>query len=151
MAPMTHIALNSPLGPLSVFEESGALVALEWGRAAGGKETSLLIEARRQLKAYFDGRLKVFDVAVRPHGTFFQKSVWALMAKIPYGAVRSYGDLAGDLKSGPRAVGGACGRNPIPIIIPCHRVVGSGGIGGYTGAGGIGTKGTLLRLEGAVF
>lgn len=157
---MAHITINSPLGPLCLFEESGAIVALEWGRAAGGEEVpalknpaliQLLIDARGQLEAYFDGSLKKFDLPVRPPGTPFQKSVWALMARIPYGAVRSYGDLAGDLGSGPRAIGGACGRNPVPIIIPCHRVVGKGGrLGGYTGAHGTETKDALLRLEGAV-
>ena len=147
---MAHIRLNSPLGPLTVFEETGAVVALEWGRAAAGPETPLLIEARKQLDAYFDGRLTRFDLPLRPAGTAFQKSVWTLMAEIPFGAVRTYGDLAVDLGSGPRAVGGACGRNPIPIVIPCHRVVGGGGLGGYTGLGGIDTKGALLRLEGAV-
>ena len=148
---MAHIRLNSPLGPLTVFEETGAVVALEWGRAAKGSETPLLAEARKQLDAYFDGRLTRFDLPLRPAGTAFQKSVWTLMAEIPHGAVRTYGDLAGDLGSGPRAVGGACGRNPIPIVIPCHRVVGGGGgMGGYSGLGGVDTKGALLRLEGAV-
>lgn len=148
---MAHIRLNSPLGPLTVFEAAGAVVALEWGRAAEGAETLLLTEARQQLDAYFDGRLTRFDLPLRPAGTAFQKSVWALMVEIPFGAVRAYGDLAGDLGSAPRAVGGACGRNPIPIVIPCHRVVGAGGgLGGYSGPGGVDTKAALLRLEGAV-
>lgn len=148
---MAHIHFNSPLGPLTVFEETGAVVALEWGRAAEGDGTPLLSEARQQLGAYFDGRLKQFDLPLQPVGTAFQKSVWSMMAKIPFGAVRTYGDLAGDLGSAPRAVGGACGRNPIPIVIPCHRVIAAGGrMGGYTGLGGIDTKGALLRLEGAV-
>ncbi len=147
---MAHIRLDSPLGPLTVFEETGAVVVIEWGRAAEGSETPLLAEARQQLDAYFDGRLTRFDLPLRPAGTAFQKSVWKLMAEIPHGAVRTYGDLAVDLGSAPRAVGGACGRNPIPIVIPCHRVVGTGGLGGYTGLGGVDTKAALLRLEGAV-
>lgn len=147
---MAHIRLDSPLGPLTVFEEMGAVVALEWGSAAEGSETPLLTKARNQLDAYFDGRLTRFDLPLRPAGTAFQKSVWKLMDEIPFGAVRTYGDLAVDLGSAPRAVGGACGRNPIPIIIPCHRVVGTGGLGGYTGLGRVDTKGALLRLEGAV-
>ena len=147
---MAHIRLNSPLGPLTVFEEAGVVVVLEFGRAAEGSETPLLTEARKQLDAYFDRRLTRFDLPLRPAGTVFQKSVWTLMARIPHGAVRTYGDLAVDLGSAPRAVGGACGRNPIPIVIPCHRVVGGGGLGGYSGLGGVETKAALLRLEGAV-
>jgi len=72
------------------------------------------------------------------------------MQKIPYGETRCYGDLASDIGSAPRAVGGACGRNPIPIVIPCHRVLGKAGLGGYSGSGGLETKQTLLALEGAL-
>ena len=84
-----------------------------------------------------------------PHGTAFQRQVWASMAAIPHGKVRTYGDLARELETGPRALGTACGRNPIPIIIPCHRVLGTNGsLGGYSGMDGIDTKRALLKLEG---
>lgn len=140
--------MNSPFGPLTLFEEEGRLVALEWGRTSANRSSPLLTMARDQLNAYFDGRLKTFTLPLKPSGTGFQHSVWALMREIPYGASRTYGDLAKALGSAPRAVGGACGRNPLPIIIPCHRVIGAGGkMTGYSGGGGIETKLALLRLE----
>ncbi len=149
---MPHINLNSAFGSLSIFEEAGALVAVEWGRAGKGEgETPLLVEARKQMCAYFTGRLKKFDLPLAAKGTDFQIAAWRAMGLIPYGMVRTYSDIAQDLASGPRAVGTACGRNSLPIIVPCHRVVGRRGhLGGYTGGGGILTKEALLRLEGAL-
>lgn len=145
---MAHLSLNSPLGPLTLFEEQGSLIALEWARAPNGGSSDLLTEARDQLNAYFDGRLKRFDLPLKPSGTPFQRSVWALMSKVPYGRTRTYGDVALALESAPRAVGGACGRNPIPIIIPCHRIIGANGrMTGYSGAGGVDAKQALLSLE----
>lgn len=145
---MQYISIKSPFGSLTVFAENNALVALDWGHADGGESSALLDEASSQLAAYFDGRLEAFSLPLKPHGTDFQKSVWRLMEEIPIGYTRSYSDLADDLNSGPRAVGTACGRNPVPVIIPCHRVIGIGGaLGGYTGAGGVDTKRALLELE----
>ncbi len=149
---MPHLSLNSPLGPLTVFEDRGAVVAVEWGRAGRpDPSSSLLEEASRQLDVYFDGRLKAFDLPLNPAGSAFQRAVWGQMRRIPYGRTRTYGDIADALMSAPRAVGGACGRNPIPIIIPCHRVVGADGrMGGYSGGAGIETKIQLLKLEGCL-
>ncbi|MCH7935839.1 MAG: methylated-DNA--[protein]-cysteine S-methyltransferase [Proteobacteria bacterium] len=149
---MPHLSLNSPLGPLTVFEDHGAVVAVEWGRAGRSDPSSpLLEEARRQLDTYFDGRLKVFDLSLHPPGSAFQRAVWGQMLRIPYGRTRTYGDIADALMSAPRAVGGACGCNPIPIIVPCHRVVGADGrMTGYSGGQGIETKIQLLRLEGCL-
>lgn len=141
--------MTGPLGLLTIVEDRGAIVALEWGRAGGGGSTPLLEEARAQLDAYFDGRLKAFDLPLAPIGSAFQRAVWDEMWRIPYGQTRTYGDVAARLKSAPRAVGGACGRNPIPVIQPCLRVVGAGGrLGGYSGGAGTETKRALLRLEG---
>ena len=146
---MAHLSLNSPVGALTVFEDAGAVVVLEWGRAPAAETSPLLDEAKRQLDAYFGGRLTVFDLPLRPRGTPFQEALWGRLSKIPYGTVLTYGDLAARMKSAPRAVGGACGRNPIPIIIPCHRVVAAGGLlGGFSGGTGIETKRALLRHEG---
>jgi len=148
---MPHLSLNSPLGPLSVFEDGGAIVALEWGRANGGASSPLLKKAKTQLNAYFDGKLKRFDLPLAPAGTAFQRKVWKQLSKIPFGQVRSYGDVARAVSSAPRAVGGACGRNPLPIIIPCHRVLGRrGALTGYSGGSGIRSKEALLRLEGYI-
>lgn len=146
---MAYLSVPSPIGDLTLFEEDGKLISLDWGAVEGGEETPLLLEAAHQLDAYFDGSLKVFSLPLDPAGTAFQKNVWAVMEKIPYGAVRRYGDVAEELSSGPRAVGGACGKNPIPVIIPCHRIIASDGtLGGYSGQDGIDTKRFLLSLEG---
>ncbi len=143
---MPYLTVPSPLGDLTLFEENGQLVALDWGAVDGESETPLLQAAARQLDAYFDGRLRQFDLPLAPAGTTFQKRVWSAMQAIPYGQVLRYADVARMLNSGPRAVGGACGRNPLSILIPCHRVIGSdGSLTGY--AGGLQRKIALLKLE----
>ncbi|MBC7952089.1 MAG: methylated-DNA--[protein]-cysteine S-methyltransferase [Rhodospirillaceae bacterium] len=150
---MSYIAYNSPVGPLTLFEEDGAIVAVEWGWPPDSTEppSPLLERARDQLEAYFEGKLTQFDLPLEPAGTAFQKKVWQALAQIPFGATRSYAELATELGTAPRALGGACGRNPLPILIPCHRVLAAkGGMGGYSGMDGIDTKRFLLNLEGAL-
>ncbi len=146
---MPYLSYQSPAGALTLFEEDDSIIAIDWGSSPNTKSTPLLKSAQSQLDAYFNGSLKDFDLPLRPSGTEFQVILWTQLLKIPYGAVRTYGDLATDLNSAARAVGGACGRNPIPIIIPCHRVISaSGKLTGYAGGDGINTKRALLRLEG---
>ncbi len=149
---MPRLGLDTPIGRLTAFEEAGALAALDWGgKRASGEPTPLLLEARRQLEAYFAGRRRAFDLPLAPRGSPFELRVWQLMAEIPYGETRSYGDLARALDAAPRAVGQACGRNPLPILIPCHRVLAAAGaLGGYSGGTGVDTKRRLLILEGAL-
>lgn len=147
---MPQLSLHSPFGDLSISEDDGAIVALDWGWGRDQTPSPLLKDAVKQLNAYFDGKLTAFDLPLAPFGTAFQKSVWQQMRKIPYGKTRTYGAMAGRLKSEARPVGTACGKNPIPIIIPCHRVVGTATLGGYSGAGGLETKVALLRLEGVM-
>jgi methylated-DNA-[protein]-cysteine S-methyltransferase len=149
---MTALALQSPVGRLTLVEEEGVLTALCWGAKAGtSAATPLLEEARRQLDAYFTGKLRQFDLPLAPRGAAFEQRVWQLMTEIPYGDTRSYGVLAAALQAPARAVGQACGRNPLPIIIPCHRVLAAGGgLGGYSGGTGVETKRRLLMLEGAL-
>jgi methylated-DNA-[protein]-cysteine S-methyltransferase len=144
-----HLTLHSPLGELTVFEEDGSIIALEWGRGAGaGTATPLLAAAKRQLDAYFDDPAAPFDLPLAPAGTPFRRRVWQAMREIPAGQVLSYGAIAERLGSSARAVGGACGANPIPIIIPCHRVVGAArALGGYSGGEGPDTKRYLLAHE----
>lgn len=134
---------------MTLFEEDGQIVSLDWGHAAAGAPNDLLLEAKHQIDLYFEGRLRVFNLPLSPLGTDFQRKVCAAMSKIPYGQTRSYGDLARDIGSAARAVGQACGRNSLPILIPCHRVLAANGaIGGYSGIEGIDTKRYLLGLEG---
>ncbi len=147
------IVVPSPFGPLTVFAENGAVVSLDWGKGpADADPPEVLKEAATQLAEYFAGTRKTFDLPLAPDGTAFQKKVWAAMCAIPYGETRGYGEVADELHSAARAVGGACGRNPIPIIIPCHRILAANHrMGGYSGMGGLDTKAELLRLEGAEF
>ena len=155
---MAETTYRSPLGLLRLREAHGHITHLDWGPALRSEllnepelqndESPLLNRAVHQLNAYFFCQLRQFDLPLAPHGTAFQRAVWRQMQAIPYGETRTYGEIARWLRSAPRAVGGACGRNPIPIIIPCHRVVASDGLGGYSGDGGTDTKTWLLDLEG---
>jgi methylated-DNA-[protein]-cysteine S-methyltransferase len=138
----------TPLGPLSVSEEAGAIVALDWGQGRDQDDTPLLRRACAQIQQYFDGTRQVFDLPLAPNGSAFQRRVWEALRAIPAGETRSYGDLAASLGTSARAIGGANAANPIPILIPCHRVVGAGGaLGGYSGGDGVPTKRFLLALE----
>ncbi len=155
---MAQISLHAPVGDITVTEEEGRIVSLDWGWVPEQRETPLLAEARHQLDRYFDGAFAgpgpgpagaAFDLPLAPPGSAFQQRVWRAMLGIPLGRTASYGELARGLASSARAVGGACGRNPIPILVPCHRVLAAaGGAGGYSGAGGLETKRLLLALEG---
>ena len=155
---MAETTYQSPLGLLRLREARGHITHLDWAPAARpdligesapqSADTPLLNRAVHQLNAYFFCGLRHFDLPLAPHGTAFQRAVWQQMQAIPYGDTRTYGEIARWLRSAPRAVGRACGRNPIPIVIPCHRVVASDGLGGYSGDGGTDTKTWLLELEG---
>ncbi len=144
---MPHISLYSPVGDITVFEDEGAIVALDWGWVGDQTPTPLLERARDQLDAYFDGALKDFDLPLAPNGTPYQQAVWRALCAIPYGQTRNYLDIAKSAGGSPRSVGQANGRNPIPLIIPCHRVVATSHIGGYSGGEGLPTKRWLLALE----
>lgn len=154
---MTHSVMDSPIGPLTLVESDGALVAVLMDghrsppvpeSAWGDPVDDALPEATRQLAEYFAGERTSFDLPLAPAGTDFQKEVWAALAAIPYGETRSYGQLAIAVgrPGASRAVGLANGRNPLSIVVPCHRVVGSDGkLTGYSG--GPERKQFLLDLE----
>jgi methylated-DNA-[protein]-cysteine S-methyltransferase len=145
---MPQLSLLTPLGDVTLSEEEGAIVALDWGRGRDQAPTPLLREARDQLQDYFDGRGLVFRLPLAPRGTPFQRRVWAALQRIPPGETRSYAAIAREIASAPRAVGQANARNPIPILIPCHRVVAAdGALGGYSGEGGPAAKRFLLAHE----
>lgn len=146
---MHQLTSDTPLGPMTFCEDAGAIISLCWETAEGQNATPLLTRAVSQLDDYFEGGLNDFDLPLAPRGSAFQQAICDAMLRIPYGETRTYGDLAAALDSAPRAVGMACGRNPIPIVIPCHRVVGAkGALTGYSGGKGVETKSFLLRLEG---
>ena len=144
---MPQLSLHSPLGAVTLSEEEGAIVALDWGWARDQDATGLLLQAREQLCAYLDGGLDRFDLPLLPSGTPYRRRVWAALQAIPFGGTRTYQDLAREVGGSARSVGQANGANPIPILIPCHRVVARTGLGGYSGGEGLQTKRTLLALE----
>ena len=150
--PAARCTVASPVGPLTITAEDDAITAVDFGAGAGPSPNGgVLAEAARQLAEYFAGERREFALPLAPSGTPFRLRVWAAMQAIPYGQTRSYGDLARALDSAPRAIGGACGANPIPLVIPCHRVVGAGGaLGGFSGGAGCDTKRQLLALERAL-
>ena len=140
---------SSPLGPIRLVERDGAIVGLDWHGMGGNEATLLLARAGVQLAEYFAGEREVFDLPLRVEGSGFQRAVCDAMLAIPFGETRTYGEIAADLGASAQAVGNACGGNPIPVIIPCHRVLGASSLGGFSGAGGVETKVWLLRHEGA--
>jgi methylated-DNA-[protein]-cysteine S-methyltransferase len=152
--------LKTPVGVLQVVASDDAVLYVELPRRGeteppferwllGRGETPVLRTALAQLREYFAGKRRDFDVPVGPAGTLFQQRVWHLVATIPYGETVSYGSIAAQLGSSPRAVGAAVGANPIPIIIPCHRVIGAdNSLTGY--GGGLRMKIWLLRHERAL-
>ncbi len=146
---MPSASLTTPLGALCVTEEHGAITSLAWHDAFLPDDTPLLRSALEQLSAYFAGDLTTFDLPTRVGGSDFQRQVCAAIAAIPHGQTRTYGELSKALKAPAQAIGTGCGGNPIPIIIPCHRVLGTSGLGGFSGKGGVETKVWLLRHEGA--
>lgn len=149
---MCHLSFHSPVGDMTLFEENGAIFALEWGWACSQNPSPTLLQAKEYLDAYFDGEAQDHDLPLKPKGTPFQHRVWAALRHIPYGSSLTYSALATQVGSHARAIGSACGNNPIPILIPCHRVLGSNGaLTGYSGEGGLETKAALLMLEGASF
>ena len=142
-----QLSLHTQVGDITVSEEDGRIVALDWGWGRDQHETPLLRRARDALHAYFDGAPVAFDLPLAPAGTPYRQRVWAALRRIPAGATRSYLQVARDVGGSARSVGGANAANPIPILIPCHRVVATGGLGGYSGGDGLVTKRILLDLE----
>ena len=154
---MNYQYLDSPIGQLRLVSDGQHITAIEFegmhhtDQRDTEQKDGPLEECARQLGEYFNGTRRDFDLPLAPGGTEFQNAVWDALREIPYGALRSYRDVAESLANpkAVRAVGAANGRNPIPIVVPCHRVVGSdGALTGF--AGGLAAKKKLLELEGAI-
>jgi methylated-DNA-[protein]-cysteine S-methyltransferase len=146
--------MDTPIGRLILESDGDVLIGI-WlppqsvtTRATGHDAPPVLKDTATQLEEYFAGERTEFDVPMELDGTPFQKDVWTELSRIPYGTTISYGELARRVgrPKGPRAVGQANGRNPIPVIVPCHRVLAGNGIGGY--GGGLPMKRALLAVEG---
>ena len=149
---LTTITMRTPLGALRLYADADELVGIDLpGRDAGPgveQRSAVLVRAEEQLAEYFAGERRVFDLPLAPRGTGFQTRVWRTLLRIPYGETWSYGELARAIgrPAASRAVGAANGRNPIPIIVPCHRVIGANGsLTGY--GGGLPIKRWLLDHE----
>ena len=152
---MSAILLDTPTGRLRVSAAGGAIAGVAWrGSAPAGEEDAgeederdtLVEEAAAQIAAYFAGRLKRFSLPLAPAGTPFQRRARDAMTAIPYGETRTYAEVAAAIGGVARAVGGACAGNPVPLLVPCHRVTAAGGkLGGWSG--GPGAKRALLALE----
>jgi methylated-DNA-[protein]-cysteine S-methyltransferase len=156
MKKMTDLAtrcFDSPIGNIFLEARNNRVVLLTMGgpKVASTGHAAVLDEAEKQLKRYFAGKSKTLDFAVEVSGTEFQKAVWAQIASIGFGETKTYGEIAQAIgrPKAVRAVGGAVGANPVPLVIGCHRVLGtSGKITGYSGGDGLPTKRWLLALEG---
>ncbi|MGC8468972.1 MAG: methylated-DNA--[protein]-cysteine S-methyltransferase [Acetobacteraceae bacterium] len=144
---MPQLSLHSPVGALTVSEEEGRIVSLDWGWGRDQTPTTALLAAVAALERYFDGAAETFDLPMEPAGTAYQRRVWAVLRTIPFGATLTYAAVAARAGGGPRSAGNAVGANPIPILIPCHRVLGARSLGGYSGGEGLDTKRYLLALE----
>ena len=142
---------ETPVGKICIGEENGVITRVTWGKIPQEyilEETELILECKNRLEEYFAGKRKTFDLPLAPEGTAFQKRVWDALREIPYGETRTYKDIAiaVDSPKGFRAVGMANNKNPIAIMVPCHRVIGTNGkLVGY--AGGMEKKESLLHLE----
>ncbi len=140
---------DTPLGPIWVSVAGGAVVASGWGATEPTSNDPVLAQALDELTAYFDGRLTDIRVPIRHGRSGLRGRVLDALRAIPFGDTRLYGDLAKEVDGPPQAVGQACGANPVPILIPCHRVLSATGLGGFSAPGGVETKVWLLKHEGA--
>lgn len=134
-------------GKLGVESNGTHIVALHWDAVSRGDVSALLAEAVAQLEAYDAGKLTKFDLPLAPKGSDFQQQVYRALLAIPHGETLTYGEIAKALGCPAQPIGQACGANPIPVIIPCHRVLAKNGIGGFSGAGGVEGKIALLKHE----
>jgi methylated-DNA-[protein]-cysteine S-methyltransferase len=145
---INYLSILSPVGWLTLFETSKKIIALEWGRATNCTGTPTLKAAVQELIEYFNNERTSFTIALQPTGTVFQKSVWNYISEIPYGQTRTYGEIANQINSAARPVGSACRKNPIPLFVPCHRVIGANNkLTGFSGGLGVQTKQDLLKHE----
>ncbi|MDF7673296.1 methylated-DNA--[protein]-cysteine S-methyltransferase [Acetobacteraceae bacterium ESL0709] len=145
---MPQLSFQSPFGTLTLSEEEGAIVSLDAGQGRDQDRTPLLERVVSLLQDYFDGEVVDFcEVPVEFFGTDYQQRVWQALRCIPYGQTRFYGELAQEVGGSAQSVGHAVGLNPIPLIIPCHRVIGRSGLVGYSAFDGIDDKAWLLEME----
>jgi methylated-DNA-[protein]-cysteine S-methyltransferase len=152
---MASISFTTEIGEITLFCKGDCLTQLVIGTTPPAHsleiedtlELQTLLKAKAELIDYFSGKQHHFTLKIAQTGTAFREQVWALMRTIPFGQTLSYALAAKLLNTSPRALGGACGANPLPILTPCHRIVGSTGLGGFSGGAGLATKSWLLTHE----
>lgn len=143
---MNSVYCSTPFCEMRITREGDYITEIDFLPGTGGQavnEDHLLQQAVSQVKAYVESAGRSFDLPLRPKGTEFQRRVWQALQRIPAGEVRTYGELARELNTSARAVGNACRQNPIPLVIPCHRVVSASGLGGFAGE----TAGEKISLK----
>lgn len=142
------LAVSTPVGRLSLFADQDRLRRIDWANT-GASDAPVLALAAEQIAQYFEGSRETFELPLALPDDPSKSAFLNALMDIPFGQTRTYGELAKDLGVSAQAIGQACGANPLPIVIPCHRVLAHNGLGGYSGANGIETKVALLRHEGA--
>ena len=144
-----EIIFKTALGNISIFSRNEKIISINFTIKNTKKSNSVILhQAKNQIEEYIFGKRKIFNIKINPEGTIFQKNVWKQLSKIPYGKTLTYLKLANILNTSPRAIGNACGKNPLLIAIPCHRVLSSNNkLTGFSALGGIITKKKLLKIE----
>ena len=144
-----EITFNTSIGNIQLVSKNKEIVSIQFTtKKVKQSNLVLLNKAKKQIEEYILGQRKLFDIKINPEGTKFQKTVWKKLYKIPYGKTISYLKLANILNTSPRAIGNACGKNPLLIVIPCHRVLSTKKeLTGFSALGGIVTKKKLLKIE----
>lgn len=146
---MDRLGVETPLGPVTLCALDGAVVSLDWCEGPTDTRSDVLRQAAVELAEYFAGTRQIFTVPTAPKVSAFQTRFAEVLCAIPFGHTRQYGEIAREMAVPAQAIGQACGANPIPILIPCHRVLAANGLGGFSAKGGVETKVALLRHEGA--
>jgi len=144
-----EIIFKTALGNISIFSRNEKIISINFTIKNTKKSNSVILnQAKNQIEEYIFGKRKIFNIKINPEGTIFQKNVWKQLSKIPYGKTLTYLKLANILNTSPRAIGNACGKNPLLIAIPCHRVLSNNNkLTGFSALGGIITKKKLLKIE----
>ncbi len=146
---MPQLSLHTPFGALTFSEDDGAIVATDWGWGRDQDATTLLTRARKQMNEYLDRERQAFDLPLRLDGSPYQQKVWATLRLIAYGQTLTYAAVAQIAGGSPCSIGQASRCNPVPIIVPCHRVVSTRGLGSSSAVESFNTKRCLLQLESA--
>lgn len=150
MCKKDKIIFKTKLGNIRIDSENDRIILIEFTKNNIKQSRSIILNKTKiQIQEYITGKRKIFNIKLNPKGTIFQKNVWEQLKLIPYGKTYSYLKLASILKTSPRAIGNACGKNPILLLVPCHRVLSKNGkLTGFSALGGIETKKKILTLEG---